>query len=288
MSRPVRVAALQTRPVFGDVEGNVRRALAQADRVAPRAALHVFPELAFSGYAFVARGEARALAETPNARRPAEGPGLAALGAWAKARGTWAVAGFPERAGGGRVFNSAALVGPDGRVHDVYRKIHLFDAEKRWFAPGDRAPRVTRAGALRIGMLVCYDWRFPEIARVLALAGADLLAHPSNLVVPALAQQAMRVRALENRVWAVTANRVGADVRPGVTLGFTGRSQIVDPNGRLVAAAGPRAPRALVAAVDPARARDKRFTARNDLWRDRRPEFYRPLARPPAGRRGRP
>ncbi len=279
MNRPpiLRVAALQTRPVFGDVAGNVRRALALAGRVTPAADLYVFPELAFSGYAFASRAEARALAEAPD--DPAA-PGLSALAAWTKASRTHAIVGFPERAPGGKVYNSAALIGPDGRVKDVYRKLHLFDTEKLWFAPGDRAPRVTHVGPARVGMLVCYDWRFPEIARVLALAGADVIAHPSNLVVPAFAQQAMRVRALENRVYAVTANRAGADVRPGGTISFTGCSQIVDVNGVVLAAAGARAPRALVADLDLARARNKRFTARNDLMRDRRPAFYGPLARP--------
>jgi len=279
--RPFRVAALQTRPVFGDVSGNVRRALALADRVTPAAALYVFPELAFSGYAFESRAEARALAETPDG---ADAPGLSALAAWTKARRTHAVVGFPERGARGRIYNSAALLGPDGRVKDVYRKLHLFDTEKLWATPGDRAPRVTRVGAARVGMLVCYDWRFPEIARVLALAGADLIAHPSNLVVPGFAQQAMRVRALENRVYAVTANRVGADVRPGTTIAFTGKSQIVDVNGAVLAAAGARAPRALAADLDLASARNKRFTARNDLMGDRRPEFYSDVARPRRGR----
>lgn len=278
-TRRLRVAALQTRPVFGDVTGNARRALALADTVTPRAALYVLPELALSGYTFVSQAEARALAETPDARREADAPGLSAVAAWAKARRAHVVLGFPERGPRGRIYNSAALIGPDGRVKDVYRKLHLFDAEKRWFAPGDRAPRVSKVGPARIGMLVCYDWRFPEIARVLALAGADVIAHPSNLVVPALAQQAMPVRALENRVYAVTANRVGADVRPGVTLTFTGRSQIVDVNGAILAAAGARGTKALVADLDLARARDKRFTARNDLMTDRRPEFYGAVAR---------
>ena len=281
----LRVAALQTRPVFGDVEGNARRALALADTVTPRAALYVLPELALSGYTFVSQAEARALAETPDARREAAAPGLSAVATWAKSRGAHVVIGFPERAAGGRLYNSAALIGPDGRVKDVYRKLHLFDAEKRWFAPGDRAPRVSRVGPARIGMLVCYDWRFPEIARVLALAGADLIAHPSNLVVPALAQQAMPVRALENRVYAVTANRVGAEARPGVTLTFTGRSQIVDVNGGILVAAGARGTKALVAELDLARARDKRFTARNDLMTDRRPEFYAAVARRASRRR---
>ena len=281
MKRPFRVAALQTRPVFGDVAGNVRRALALADRVTPAADLYVLPELAFSGYAFASRAEARALAEAPD---DAAAPGLSALAAWTKARRAHAIVGFPERAAGGRVYNSAALIGPDGRVKDVYRKIHLFDTEKLWATPGDRAPVVTRVGPARVGMLVCYDWRFPEIARVLALAGADLIAHPSNLVVPAFAQQAMRVRALENRVYAVTANRAGADVRPGGTIAFTGRSQIVDVNGVVLAAAGARGARALVADLDLARARNKRFTARNDLMGDRRPEFYADVARPRRGR----
>jgi predicted amidohydrolase len=281
MTRPFRVAALQTRPVFGDVAGNVRRALALADRVAPGAALYVFPELAFSGYAMASPAEARGLAEAPD--DPAA-PGLGALAAWAKARRIHAVAGFPERGPRGRIYNSAALIGPDGRVKDVYRKIHLFDTEKLWATPGDHAPRVTRVGAARVGMLVCYDWRFPEIARVLALAGADVIAHPSNLVVPGFAQQAMRVRALENRVYAVTANRAGADVRPGGTIAFTGKSQIVDVNGVVLAAAGARGAKALVAELDLARARNKRFTARNDLMGDRRPEFYVDVARPRRGR----
>ncbi len=280
MSRPFRVAAIQTRPVFGDVLGNAHRAFALADRVAPAADLYVFPELAFSGYTFVSRAEARALAEDPAARRDIDAPGLAAAAGWARARRTHVVVGFPERGAGGRVFNSAALIGPSGAVKDIYRKIHLFDTEKLWFAPGDRTPRVTRVGAARVGMMVCYDWRFPELARVLALAGADVIAHPSNLVVPALAQQAMRVRALENRVFAVTANRVGADVRPGTTIAFTGRSQVVDVNGAVLAVAGARAPKALVAELDLARARNKRFTPRNDLMRDRRPAFYAPVARP--------
>jgi predicted amidohydrolase len=252
---------------FGDV--------ALAGRVAPRAALYVFPELAFSGYAMASLAEARSLAEAPD--DPAA-PGLGALAEWVKSRRTHAVAGFPEKGPRGRIYNSAALIGPDGRVKDIYRKIHLFDTEKLWATPGDRAPRVSRVGPARIGMLVCYDWRFPEIARVLALAGADVIAHPSNLVVPGFAQQAMRVRALENRVYAVTANRAGADVRPGTTIAFTGRSQIVDVNGLVLAAAGARAAKALVADLDLARARNKRFTARNDLMGDRRPEFYSPVA----------
>ncbi|MGH7725087.1 MAG: nitrilase-related carbon-nitrogen hydrolase [Candidatus Eiseniibacteriota bacterium] len=272
MSPVLRMAVVQTRPTFGDVEGNVKRALRLAERSKSKSQLYVFPELMTSGYVFVSRAEALALAETPGGR-PARAPGLSLLAVWAKARRAWVVAGFPER-DGRRVYNSAVLLAPDGRVRDVYRKIHLFFEEKLWFAPGDRAPRVHRVGAARVGMLICYDWRFPEATRGLALAGADVIAHPSNLVFPH-AQQAMRVRALENRVFVGTANRVGEDVRPGRAVSFTGRSQIVAPDGSLIARAGIRAPRALAAALDLRAARDKWFTSRNHLFRDRRPELYR-------------
>lgn len=270
----MKIAAIQTRPVFGDVETNVARALALA---APDASLYVFPELMTSGYAFASRQEARALAEIPGGRE-AYAPGLHALGAWARARRAWVIAGFPEKAGA-RVYNSSALIGPDGRVRDVYRKLHLFDDEKLWFAPGDRAPRVSRVGPARVGMLICFDWRFPEIWRVLALAGADIIAHPSNLVVPRAAQMATPVRALENRIYVVTANRVGADVRPDRRIAFTGRSQIVSPDGIVLARAGTSAVRAVVADVDLAQARNKKFgKTRNEIFKDRRPEFYGPAA----------
>jgi predicted amidohydrolase len=266
----LRVAALQTRPVFGDVESNVRRALALAEKVT--AALYVFPELMTSGYAFASRAEARALAETPGGRA-AYAPGLHALAAWARARKVHVIAGFPEK-GGARVFNSSVLLGPDGRVKDVYRKLHLFDDEKLWFSPGDRAPRVSRVGPARVGMLVCFDWRFPEIWRVLALAGADVIAHPSNLVVPRAAQQATPVRALENRIFVVTANRVGEDRRPDRRLAFTGKSQIAGPDGKVLVRAGASSERALACDLDLAQARTKRFGGRNEIFKDRRPEFY--------------
>jgi predicted amidohydrolase len=276
---PVLIAAaVQTRPVFGDVLGNVARAVAQAERAAgPRAQLYVFPELMASGYTFASHAEVKALAETPGARE-AYAPGLTALAAWARARRVHVIAGFPER-DGRRVYNSAAVIAPNGRVVDVYRKLHLFDDEKLWFAPGDKAPRVTRIGPARVGTLICYDWRFAEVWRALALDGADVIAHPSNFVVPRAAQQATLVRALENRVYVVTANRVGEDVRPDRRLAFTGRSQIAGTDGRALAKAGPAAPRVLVAALDLARARDKRFAGRNHLVNDRRPEFYGRLAR---------
>jgi predicted amidohydrolase len=117
---------------------------------------------------------------------------------------------------------------------------------------------------------------FPEAARTLALMGADVIAHPSNLVFPN-AQAAMLTRSIENRIYTVTANRTGVETRPGGRVAFTGRSQIVDPGGAIVARAGVREACARAAAADLALSRDKSLTARTHLFRSRRPRFYRRL-----------
>lgn len=266
---PFRVAFVQGRPTFGRSEDNLERGLAMAAGV--RAELVILPELWSSGYVFSSHAEVAALAEDA-----ASGVTARALTAAARRERRHYIAGFPERARG-RFYNSAMLVGASG-VKAVYRKLHLFEREQEWFSPGDLPLETQRVGPARVGMLICFDWRFPEAARVLALQGADLIAHPSNLVFPN-AQEAMRVRALENRVYTVTANRTGTETRPGGRVPFTGRSQVVDPNGEVVLRAGKTASVAMAFDCDLALARDKRLTARTPLFSNRRPAFYRSLAR---------
>ena len=266
MSR-FRVAFVQGRPRFGDTERNLEHGLALAGGV--DADLVILPELWSSGYVFSSHAEVAALAE--DARRGATARALAAA---ARRERRHFIAGFPEVARG-RFYNSAMLVGPRG-VRAVYRKLHLFEREREWFSPGNLPLEVHRVGPARIGMLICFDWRFPEAARVLALQGADLIAHPSNLVFPN-AQEAMRVRALENRVYTVTANRTGTERRPGGTVPFTGRSQAVDPGGVVMVRAGRRDEVACAVDCDLAAARDKRLTARTPIFSNRRPEHYRRL-----------
>ena len=269
------VAFVQGRPRFGDPVGNLERGLALAARAA--AELVVLPELWASGYVFSSRAEVAALAEDARTGLTAR-----ALTAAARRERRHYVAGFAERHRG-RFYNSAMLVGPSG-VKALYRKLHLFEREPEWFERGDLPLAVSRVGAARVGMLICFDWRFPEAARALALAGADVIAHPSNLVFPD-AQRIMLGRAFENRVFIVTANRTGVDDRPGGRVGFTGRSQIVGPDGDLMARA-PLAADAVIGAIcDLERARDKAMTALTHLFTSRRPEYYRALvARPAHGR----
>ncbi|HEY6196431.1 MAG TPA: nitrilase-related carbon-nitrogen hydrolase [Candidatus Eisenbacteria bacterium] len=267
--RSYRVAFVQGRPAFGKRDENLERGLALAATV--RADLVVLPELWSSGYVFSSHAEVAALAEDA-----AMGPTARALIAAARREKRHYVAGFPERSRG-RFYNSALLVGPSG-IKSVYRKLHLFEREQEWFSPGNLPLAVVRAGSARVGMLICFDWRFPESARVLALAGADVIAHPSNLVFPN-AQEAMRVRSLENRLYTVTANRTGTERRPGGTVPFTGRSQVVNPHGEVVARASKMAEVAMAVDCDLAVARDKRLTARTPLFTNRRPAFYRSLVR---------
>ncbi len=262
----MRVGVAQSQPQFGERDRNLEATFDLLSRNS--ADLWVLPEFFASGYQFAWTDEVQALAEPIPG-----GPTVAALEAYCRDRGCYAVGGIPELADG-VVYNAAALVGPQGYM-STYRKIHLFGEEKRWFAPGNVPFSVHDIGDARVGVMICFDHLFPEAARTLALLGADLLAHPANLVLPDLAQRTMAVRALENGVFAATANRVGEESRTGKTLRYTGQSQIVDPNGETLARLSPDRVEVGVVEIDPAAARNKRLTSRNDKLADRRPEFYR-------------
>jgi predicted amidohydrolase len=272
-----RVAFVQGRPAFGRTEENLEKGLALAATV--EADLVILPELWSTGYVFSSHAEVRSLAE--DARSGATARALA----WAARRHRrHYIAGFAEAARG-RIFNSAMLVGPSG-LKAVYRKLHLFEREQVWFERGNLPLATLRVGPARVGMLICYDWRFPEAARVLALQGADVIAHPSNLVYPN-AQEAMLTRALENRLYVVTANRTGVEKRPDGTVPFTGRSQVAGPDGRVLVRATKTAETAVAVDADLSAARDKQLTRITAMFSNRRPEHYgaltasRGLAYPP-------
>ncbi len=259
-----RVGYLQFTPAFGQVEANLDRIEGLLEGV--DADLLVLPELATTGYAFADREELARLAA------PEAGPVEARLGAMAHRRGIHLVVGLAERVGE-RVYNSALLIGPAG-VEGRYRKVHLFQRERELFDPGDLGFPVFELGFARVGMMVCFDWLFPEAARSLALAGADLIAHPSNLVLPHC-QGVMPARCLENRLFAITANRGGTEVRAGLELTFTGRSQITAPDGRILASVDGDRDELRMIELDPRAARDKWITPTNHALDDRRPDQYR-------------
>jgi predicted amidohydrolase len=256
---------VQTAPRFGELDRN----LAQAEELlrGTPADLYVLPELFATGYYFRDRDETAALAE-----EYPSGPTCRWLARQSAEREAVVAGGFAERTRDGRVYNSGALF-DRGRALACYRKIHLFDNEWDWFDAGDASPHVQASSAGRLGPLICFDWIFPETTRALALGGAQILVHMSNLVMP-FCQDAMVTRCLENRVFAVTANRIGADRRETGAIAFTGQSQITAPGGARLARASADRAEVIVAAVDPTAADEKRINPRNDLFRDRRPGLY--------------
>lgn len=259
----------QFSPERGQPERNAAR-LEEALR-STRADLLVCPELSTTGYLYRDKESLRAVAEPVPS-----GPTVTRLAAASRETGRAIVFGVAERAGE-KIYNSAVAIQPDGPVV-CYRKAHLFDTETEVFDRAGASPRHARVAGADVGIMICFDWRFPEMARLLALEGAEVIAHPSNLVHP-YCQDAMITRSLENRVFTITASRTGSESVGGLTLAFTGRSQIVSPAGERLVVAGPEETCVRTVAIDPAVARDKKVTARNDLFADRRPEVYRALER---------
>jgi predicted amidohydrolase len=265
-----KIGFFQFEPKFGDIETNLEKVLSVLQRV--DADLVVLPELAFTGYYFQDRSELMSLSEDPETSSTVDG-----LIHLCQERDFFLITGFAEKCAD-KIFNSALLIGPRG-VLRTYRKLHLFNTEKEYFDPGDTPLDTVEVRGARIGMMVCFDWAFPEVARVLSLKGADILCHPSNLVLE-LCQQAMITRCLENAVFAVTANRIGTDVRPHGEMKFTGQSQVTGSKGEIVYRATPDEEELYIAEIDLSLARNKFMTGRNDLFRDRRPAFYTSLSNP--------
>ncbi|HEX9135639.1 MAG TPA: nitrilase-related carbon-nitrogen hydrolase [Nitrospirota bacterium] len=262
----MRVGYYQNNPEFGKVAENLDRISARLDEAA--ADLIVLPELCASGYQFVSQDEVRAFAEPVP-----DGPTTRMLLDIDKRKHLIIVAGLPERAGVS-LYNSAVAVGPQG-VIGCYRKTHLFFEETLFFTPGDTGFQVWDIGQAKIGVMICFDWYYPEAARTLALKGAEIICHPSNLVLPNC-PDSMPVRCLENRVFAITCNRMGSEARGGKDpLTFIGNSEIVTPRGTILH----RAPRdqedLCIVEIDPAEARNKSVTPYNDLLRDRRESLYK-------------
>lgn len=267
----IRAGFFQFTPLFGKIKANVSRAVERLSEM--EADLVVLPELFTSGYQFTSRREAERLAE--------EVPGgytTRRLIALARAKRLFIVAGLPERKGTG-LYNSAILVGPEGFI-DVYRKAHLFYEEKLWFSPGNTFLKVWDIGIARIGMMICFDWFFPEVARVLSLKGADIICHPANLVLPHC-PNAMVTRCLENRVYAITADRIGYEERGGKErLAFIGTSQVVSPSGEVLFRASQDKEEIKILDIDPREARKKAVNRHNDLLKDRRIDLYAELMNP--------
>lgn len=274
---PVTVAAVQTNPRLRDIPANLAAIEHWARSAADRGArLIAFPECAVNGYRYEHFDDAAADAQT------VPGPATDRLAAVAAELDAYLAVGIVER-DGDLLFNCAALIGPDGVVAR-YRKTHLpFQAVDRFVSPGDIPFRVVDTPVGRLGMLICFDLRFPEPARVLALAGAQVIVNLTNLPPPGAPQPAhmFQTRAAENHVWLLCASRVGEE--GGVP--YIGRSAIVSPQGHKIAEAGGEREELLVAEIDPAAADHKDLIIdpgmyEMHLFGARRTELYGPLTQP--------
>jgi len=258
----MKAGFVQMAPRLGDRDTNLKRIDALI-RQAEGADLLVLPELCVTGYRFESRQQAWELSETV-----AESSYLRRLHSLCRERRLFVVTGFNER-DGKKLYNTAVLVGPDG-VRGKYRKMHLFMDEKDIFEPGDCGLPVFDIGVCKVGMLICFDWIFPEVWRILALKGADIICHPSNLVIPGLCQKALPVHAVCNRVFVITANRIGTER----DLTFTGLSTVADPGSNVLLQASSDREEVGLVDINVALARDKQATPRNHVFEDRRSGEY--------------
>jgi predicted amidohydrolase len=273
----IRVAACQIDPQLGEVDRNlehIERVVAEA--AAAGARLVVLPEAAVTGYVFENLDEALTVAQRAVAvaeQRLAD----AAVG-----NGVALIVGTLE-AEAREVFNTALIFTGDGRRFR-YRKMHLpYLGVDRFATPGPDAPEVYDLAGMRVGVLICYDLRFPEAARICALEGADLVALPTNWPVgvefhPGIFAPA---RAAENHVYLLACDRVGEE--RGTT--FIGRSILLDCNGKELAVASDTEEAILLGEVDPDLARQthhRRIPGEHewDTINDRRPGLYGRLLKP--------
>jgi predicted amidohydrolase len=258
----MKVAIVQTQPVFGSVKSNILTVIELME--SDPANLYILPELFNTGYNFLDADEVGLLAE------PADGKTFRSMVEFARKKSCYVVYGFAEKSD--RIYNASALIGPEGML-GIYRKIHLFYRENILFARGNKGFPVFDLPFGKVGMMICFDWIYPEAARTLALKGAQLIAHPSNLVLP-YCPDAMVTRCLENKIFTATADRVGNENRGGFDLQFIGMSEVVSPRGEILIRLDKSEPGISVVEIDLSQADGKEINAYNDLLRDRIPGQY--------------
>lgn len=259
----MKIGYVQNTPKFGDKQYNFNEVKTLTQGV--KADLLVLSELFATGYTFTSREEAFILGETTN------GETTTFLKTLSKETGATIVAGFVELENN-KVYNSLIIVSGD-QIIDTYRKIHLFNRETLWFDKGDKPLKVYDINGVKVGTMICFDWLFPEVCRELTLQGMQVLAHPSNLVMP-YCQKAMVTRCLENKIFAITANRTGNEKRGQDDFTFTGASQITAPNGDVLASAPVSESHISIVEIDESLALNKKINPYNDLIAEIRPEFY--------------
>ncbi|MHA1960516.1 MAG: nitrilase-related carbon-nitrogen hydrolase [Candidatus Thorarchaeota archaeon] len=264
----LRVGFAQIEPMIMEVGTNIAQAKdAISTAIESDVDILVLPELANSGYVFESTEEVESTSESIP-----DGPFCRVLRE-SSSTGMLIVSGICERIGS--AFANSAAVFSDGEHSATYRKVHLFNRESQWFDAGTSEPPVLEYRGAKFGVMVCFDWAFPEMARILAIGGAQVILHPANLVLP-YCQNAMITRSIENRVFTITANRIGEERG----LHFSGNSQVTSPRGEVLVRAHSTKTALEWVDIDPSSADDKMITKMNHVLNDRKPEIYRRLIDP--------
>jgi predicted amidohydrolase len=257
----LKVAQIQFDPQIGEIRSNHEKSRALLSQTGD-ARLVVLPELANSGYNFINKSQAEDLAETVT-----DSHYVSMLQDVASGKKKFIISGFHER-DGDDLFNTSLFITPEGTI-GKYRKIHLFMNEKQIFTRGNLGLPTFQMDDYRIGMLICFDYLFPEIWRIMGLKNVDLVAHPSNLVTYK-AFKVVPAQSVINRFYILTTNRIGTER----DVSFSGRSFITDPEGEVVAEMSDDREEVMITDINPRLARNKMITSGNHVFDDRLPELY--------------
>jgi len=269
----MKVGYFQYNPFYHNISKNQDYIQLRLGRTS--ADLIVLPELSLSGYLFKTNDEVLACAET------IPGPSSDMFYALAKKTQTSYIYGCIEKADPKAVvadesaecYNSSVYINPQGEIR-TYRKAHLFNREKIHFIPGNNPFFIFDVQGISVGMLICFDHMFPEAARTLTLLGAQIICHPSNLVLSGYAQATTLARSIENRIFWILANRIGTESAGSVTCTYTGGSQITDPNGSVLISSSQEMEDLQIIDIDPSLALNKLISKRNHIINDRRTDLY--------------
>lgn len=267
-----RVAIYQMDIKLAKPKENVEKCLEVIDEATSKNCdLLIFPELCITGYTFFSIEEVRKYAE------PIDGPSITKLSEKCKKNKIHVVVGMLEEYGE-KVYNSAVLIGPNGEIIDIYRKVHLpFIGADRYVESGDSVGKVVETSIGNICLSICYDLRFPELARAGALNGADILIAINNWSIGAevIPEVLVPARAAENMIYVLAANRVG--VEKGAT--FIGNSIIAGPTSEVLAKGSFDGEDLIIQEIEPSITRNKKRIVvpgkyETDIWTDRKPELY--------------
>ncbi len=260
----LKIAQIQFNPKLGDCDFNLEK-ITTFLKMASNSDLIVLPELANSGYKFDNIDHAKSIANTKSCINY-----YRFLANFSKDNNVSIVSGYLEK-DGDDLYNSSLYVSPNG-IFGKYRKIHLFMDEKNIFKPGNLGLPLFSIKNYKFGILICFDYLFPEIWRIMGLKGADFIVHPSNLITQN-AYKVVPAQAIMNGYYVITSNRIGTEG----DITFCGNSFVSDTRGNIISEMEGNTEGVKFTTINPLLSRNKMITTGNHIFDDRLPDNYEEL-----------